>query len=213
MKKIGILGSGAVAKALAEGFLKNGYEVMLGTSNSSKLDEWKLGVSGSVSVGSFEQAAEFGGIIVLAVKGEGAKDVLQSAKHINGKTIIDATNPIDSSKPPVNGVLSYFTDMNESLMEGLQKHFPDANFVKCFNSISSGLMVDPKLPGGVPTMFICGNNTEAKNEVLVILDQFNWEVNDMGHAEAARAIEPLCMLWCIPGFLSNDWVHGFKMVR
>ncbi len=213
MKKIGILGSGEVAKALGNGFLKHGYEVMMGTSNPSKLDEWKAAASGNVSVGSFEQAADFGDMIVLAVKGEAAMDVLQSVKNISGKTIIDTTNPIDSTKPPVNGVLSYFTDINESLMERLQKKFSEANFVKCFNIVSSSLMVEPKLEGGQPTMFICGNSTEAKAEVLYILNQFGWETDDMGHAEAARAIESLCILWCIPGFIRNDWKHAFKMVR
>ena len=131
--------------------------------------------------------------------------ILQSAKHLTGKTIIDATNPIDSSKPPVNGVLSFFTDANESLMERLQKNFTEANFVKCFNIVSSSLMAAPVLEGGQPTMFICGNNTEAKAEVLYILKQFGWEVDDMGYMEAARPIESLCILWCLWfGVVAND---------
>jgi hypothetical protein len=74
-------------------------------------------------------------------------------------------------------------------------------------------MVDPSLPGGPPTMFICGNNEAAKKTVHGLLVAFGWEVDDMGGAEAARAIEPLCMLWCLPGFLHNDWSHAFKMLR
>jgi predicted dinucleotide-binding enzyme len=72
-------------------------------------------------------------------------------------------------------------------------------------------MVNP--PMEKPSMFICGNNDEAKNAVKNILEQFGWETEDMGKAEAARAIEPLCMLWCIPGFLKGQWTHAFKLIK
>jgi hypothetical protein len=98
-------------------------------------------------------------------------------------------------------------------MERLQKQLPKARFVKAFNSVGYSLMVDPKLKGGKPTMFICGNDEAARKTVTQILDQFGWETADMGKAEAARAIEPLAILWCIPGFLNNDWEHAFKMLR
>ena len=74
-------------------------------------------------------------------------------------------------------------------------------------------MVNPELKDGKPTMFICGNEEDSKKTVGTILDQFGWEVMDMGKAEAARAIEPLCILWCIPGFLQNDWRHAFKLLQ
>ncbi len=74
-------------------------------------------------------------------------------------------------------------------------------------------MVNPQFQGGKPTMFICGNDDQAKKTVTQILDQFGWETNDMGRVEAARAIEPLCILWCIPGFLRNDWVHALKVLN
>ncbi|MGA7180634.1 MAG: hypothetical protein WBX11_13750 [Thiobacillaceae bacterium] len=98
-------------------------------------------------------------------------------------------------------------------MERLQREFPDARLVKAFNSVGNAFMVNPKFPGGRPTMFICGNDEAAKQTVGEILDQFGWEVVDMGKAEAARAIEPLCMLWCIPGLLRNEWTHAFKLLR
>ncbi len=120
-------------------------------------------------------------------------------------------NPI-ADAPPVNGVLQFYTQINESLMERQQRDFPDIRFVKAFNSVGSHLMVDPKFKGGKPTMFICGNNAESKKTVSTILDQFGWEVADMGPVEAARAIEPLCMLWCIPGFARNEWSHAFKLL-
>jgi len=98
-------------------------------------------------------------------------------------------------------------------MERLQREFPTANFVKAFNSVGAACMVNPKFAGGKPTMFICGNNEAAKKTVGTVLDQFGWEIADMGTAEAARAIEPLCILWCIPGFRQNDWVHAFKLLK
>ena len=97
-------------------------------------------------------------------------------------------------------------------MERLQREVPGAQFVKAFNSVGNACMVNPEFKGGKPTMFICGNSDAAKQTVTRILDQFGWEAADMGKVESARAIEPLCMLWCIPGFLRNDWVHAFKML-
>lgn len=213
MKKIGILGSGAVAKVLATGFLKHGYEVMVGSRDVSKLAEWQQN-NPTGKTGSFKDTAQFGDIIVLAVKGSVAKDVLAmiGAENVNGKTIIDATNPIDAA-PPVNGVIQFFTDLKSSLLEILQAAYPGANFVKGFNSVGSAFMVNPDFGGIKPSMFICGNNETAKNEVKTILDKFGWETEDMGKAEAARAIEPLCILWCIPGFLENRWTHAFKLLK
>jgi 8-hydroxy-5-deazaflavin:NADPH oxidoreductase len=210
---VGILGSGNVAKALAAGFLDHGHHVMLGTRTAAKLADWVAPRPGS-RVGSFSDAAGFGELVVLAVKGTAAADVLRAAGAANlaGKAVVDVTNPI-ADAPPVNGVLRFFTDLGESLMERLQREFPGARFVKAFNSVGNACMVNPQFAGGKPTMFICGNDAAAKESVRRILDQFGWETEDMGQAEAARAIEPLCMLWCIPGFLKNDWVHAFKLLR
>jgi predicted dinucleotide-binding enzyme len=210
--KVGVLGSGDVAKALCAGLLKHGHQVQLGTRTPAKLAEWAR-TNQSIAVGTFSAAAEFGQLIVLAVKGTAAREALELAgkDNIAGKTVVDATNPI-ADAAPVNGVLSFFTDFGESLMERLQKAFPDANLVKAFNSVGNACMVNPEFRGGRPTMFICGNNEAAKTLVRGVLDQFGWETADMGKAEAARAIEPLCILWCIPGFLRNDWVHAFKLL-
>jgi len=98
-------------------------------------------------------------------------------------------------------------------MERIQKLIPDAKVVKAFNSVGNALMYKPKLKGGTPTMFICGNDDAAKKIVTDILTAFEWETEDLGKAEAARAIEPLCILWCIPGFLKNDWIHAYKVLR
>jgi len=212
--KIGILGSGDVGKTLASGFIKHGYEVMIGTRSPEKLSEWKAKAGKSGRVGSFAEAAAFGDTLVLAAKGTTAKDTLQLAgvNKLKGKTIIDATNPL-AEAPPVNGVLKFFTSLDNSLMEQLQAAFPEARFVKAFSIVGNALMVNPDFGDIKPTMFICGNDAAAKKEAGKILDQFGFEVEDMGSVEAARAIEPLCMLWCIPGFLRNDWMHAFKLLK
>jgi predicted dinucleotide-binding enzyme len=210
--KVGILGSGDVAKAIANGFLKHGYDVLMGTRSPAKLADWaKQNPQGRI--GSFAEAAKFADLAVLAVKGTVAADALRAAgaANLGGKSVIDATNPI-SDLPPVNGVLRFFTNLDESLMEGLQREFQSVHFVKAFNSVGHACMVNPQFKGGKPSMFICGNDDAAKKVVTGVLDQFGWETVDMGKAEAARAIEPLCMLWCIPGFLRNDWVHAFKLL-
>ncbi|MGC1422241.1 MAG: NAD(P)-binding domain-containing protein [Terracidiphilus sp.] len=210
--RVGVLGSGDVAKTLATGFLKHDHSVKAGSRNPAKLADWSAQVSGS-SVGTFAEAAEFGELVVLAVKGNAAAEALTmaGAKNIAGKTVIDACNPIEDA-PPDNGVLRFFTNINESLMEKLQRQFSEAHFVKAFNSVGAPCMVNPQFAGGKPTMFICGNNEGAKKQVAQINEQFGWETADMGSAEAARAIEPLCMLWCIPGFTRNDWTHAFKLL-
>ena len=152
--------------------------------------------------------------MVLAVKGSAAEAVLEQAgaKNLAGKTVIDATNPI-ADAPPSNGVLTFFTNFDESLMERLQRKIPDAHFVKAFSCVGNAFMVNPSFPGGPPTMFICGNDKGAKAEVTAILDQFGWDTADMGSVAAARAIEPLCILWCIPGLSGGSWNHAFKLLR
>jgi len=212
--KFGVLGSGDVGKTLATGLVKHGHEAMLGSRSSGKLDDW-LRENPRVKSGNFAQTAAFGDAVVLAVKGSAAPEALRlaGAENLAAKTIIDATNPIDESAAPVHGVLRFFTETNDSLMERLQREFANAHFVKAFNSVGSDFMVDPQFAGGKPTMFICGNSNEAKQTVAGILDQFGWETADMGRAESARAIEPLCLLWCIPGFLRNEWVHAFKLLH
>jgi len=209
---VGIIGAGAVGKALAIGFLAKGNHVIVGTRDTAKLLPW-VGQNPKAILGSFADAAKFGEVVVLAVKGTAATEALRAAAptDLAGKPIIDATNPITDA-PPVNGVLKYFTNLDESLMERLQRQFPKAHFVKAFNSVGSASMVNPQFAGGPPTMFICGNDEGAKKTVAGLVEGFGWQVADMGKAEAARAIEPLCMLWCIPGFLRNDWSHAFRML-
>jgi predicted dinucleotide-binding enzyme len=212
--KIGILGSGVVGQTLAGGFLRHGQEIMIGTRSPQKLAQWSAEVGEKGRVGSVAQAASYGDLVVLAVKGTAAMETLRSAgeESLRGKTVVDATNPI-ADTPPENGVLRFFTSLDHSLMEQLQSAFPDAHLVKAFNSVGNALMVNPDFGGTRPTMFICGNDAGAKREVSEILDLFGFEVEDMGSVQAARAIEPLCILWCIPGFLHNRWTHAFKLLK
>ena len=213
MVKVGILGSGDVGKVLAKGFLKNGYQVAIGSDHPEKLTEFKR-ENPEMETATFEEAAQSGDIVVVCVKGTVAEKIVEKVKrHLTGKTVIDTTNPI-ADAPPQNGVLKYFTSLEESLMERLQTIAPDAQFVKAFNSIGSALMVNPEFGDDTkPTMFICGNNDDAKKKVHEILEKFGFEVEDMGKVESARAIEPLCILWCIPGFLRNEWSHAFKLLK
>jgi len=211
MTKVAILGSGAVGDTLSNGFLKHGHSVMRGTREPTKLDAWKQKAQGDCSTGTFEDAAAWGEVVVLALKGTAAEAVVKScAAGLAGKLVMDTTNPI-AEAPPQNGVLLYFTQQNDSLMEHLQKAAPQAKFVKAFSSVGNALMVNPKLPS-TPTMFICGNDAGAKQQASEILKQFGWDALDMGGVESARPIEALCQLWCIPGFQKNDWMHAFKML-
>jgi predicted dinucleotide-binding enzyme len=210
--KVGILGSGGVGQTLAAGFASHGHQTMIGTGDPAKLSEWQV-KNAKVRIGSFSDVAAFGEVLVLAVKGSAAADVLKAAGNaIDGKLLMDACNPI-ADAPPVNGVLRFFTSLDESLMERLQREFPKVRFVKAFNSVGAPRMVNPQFKAGKPTMFICGNDDDAKLMAAQVLEQFGWETADMGNVEAARAIEPLCMLWCIPGFTKNEWTHAFKLLR
>jgi predicted dinucleotide-binding enzyme len=213
-KKIGIIGSGVVGVTLANGFIAHGYDVLISTNTPAKRDDLKAKTHGRAQVGSFADAAMFGDPVVLATKGTAAESALRAAgvEHLEGKTVIDTTNPI-ADTPPVNGVLQYFTSQNESLMERLQRLAPSANFVKAFSCVGNAMMVNPMLPGGPPTMFICGNSEPAKAVVSTILTQFGFETEDVGTVEGARAIEPLCILWCIPGFRGAGWTHAFKLLK
>src|SRR6478609_1440730 len=214
MSKIGILGSGQVGEVLAGGFLKHGYDVMRGSREPAKLASWKEKAGPKASIGSFAQAAAFGDVVVLAVKGSAASEVLAlaGADALKGKTILDTTNPL-SDTPPKDGVISFFTGPNDSLMERLQKEVPHAHFVKAFSSVGAPRMVNPDFGGTKPTMFICGDDAGAKTQARTVLDAFGWETEDMGGVTAARAIEPLCVLWCIRGFLRNEWTHAFKLLK
>jgi predicted dinucleotide-binding enzyme len=202
MARIGVIGTGEVGETLAAGFKKHGHDVVRGTR------EPKAGFK------SFADTAKASEVVVIAVKGTAAESAVKlcGPENLAGKVVIDVMNPI-KDEAPVKGVLSFFTGSGESLMERLQRLAPKAKFVKAFSCVGAALMVNPKLKGGPPTMFVCGDDAGAKEKVRGILTQFGWETEDVGGVEAARAIEPLCVLWCLPGFLRDDWSHAFKLIR
>jgi predicted dinucleotide-binding enzyme len=213
--KVGIIGSGIVGRVLGKAFLAEGHSVMLGSRDTGKVEVVTfLNENPTALIGNFEQSASFGEIVVLAVGGGVAIEAINLAgkSNFSGKLLIDATNPI-APAAPVNGVLQFFTNYNQSLMEQIQAHLPEAKLVKAFSCVGNALMYKPKFDGIKPTMFIAGNDEGAKKIVTGILTSFGWETEDMGNAEAARAIEPLCILWCIPGFLHNHWNHAFKLLK
>ena len=211
MAKFGVLGSGEVGQGLAKGLRGIGHEVRIGSRDPRKLASYTAETK--IPGGTFAEVAIWAEALVLAVKGSGAEDALRQAglEHLSGKLIIDTTNPI-TDDPPRDGVLEYFTGPNDSLMERLQKAAPRARFVKAFNSVGSATMVNPKFAGTKPTMFYCGDDAAARAETARILEAFGWEGADMGTAVAARAIEPLAVLWCIPGFREDRWTHAFKLL-
>jgi 8-hydroxy-5-deazaflavin:NADPH oxidoreductase len=213
--KVGIIGSGPVGQVLAKAFKAEGYEPALGTRNTSKEEVVKFNKETGISIGTFGDVAKQSEIIVLATKGSGAEDAIKLAgiSNFSNKVVIDTTNPISESTPPTNGVIHFFTTLEESLMERIQNLIPDAKIVKAFNIVGNVFMYKPKFPGGTPTMFICGNDDRAKTVVKDILLLFGWDTEDLGKIEAARAIEPLCILWCIPGFIRNQWTHAFKLLK
>ncbi len=213
--KIGIIGSGIVGQTLAKAFNNEGYTVQLGTRNTSKEEVVKFkNENPTINIGTFEETAASSELIILATAGVVTIDAIALAgkENFNDKIVIDATNPI-AKEPPVNGVLKFFTDYNSSLQEKIQAFIPEAKIVKAFSCVGNAFFYKPNFNGVKPTMFIAGNDNAAKKVVTEILTAFGWETEDMGTAEAARAIEPLCILWCLPGFTKNQWGHAFKLLK
>ena len=215
MKKIGVLGTGMVGNAIGSKLIQLGYDVKMGsrTPNNEKASEWVRKNGSKASQGTFEDAAKFGDIIFLCVKGEAALDVLRMAKeeNLNGKTIVDVTNPVDFSKgmPP-----SLFVCNTDSLGERLQRAFPNVNFVKTLDVVNCEVQVDPKKSGDDPTMFMCGNNTKAKVEVKEILKQFGWkDIIDLGDISAARGSEMMTPIWLRIWSAFQNSHFAFKIVR
>jgi predicted dinucleotide-binding enzyme len=209
--KIGILGSGDVAKALGRGFAAAGHEVKLGTRSPSKLLEWAEVTGHGVTSGSFAECAAFGEVVVLAVLGQAAHDVIGFAGVANfkGKLVLDATNPLDFS----TGKPALFVGHTDSLGERVQKWLPQAKIVKAFNTVGNAQMVHPSFPDGKPDMFICGNDDGAKEQAAKLCKDLGWQALDFGGIEVSRSLEELCMLWVAYGVKNSSWSHAFKLLR
>jgi predicted dinucleotide-binding enzyme len=212
--KVGILGSGDVAKSLAKGFAEAGHTVRLGTRDphAKGLPELAQGSGGRISVGSAAEAAQFGEVVVLALLGSAVEKVLTEVgpSAFAGKLVIDPSNPLefDASHRP-----HLFVGWNDSLGERVQRALPKAHVVKAFNTVGHTHMYKPQLPGGPPDMFLCGNDAGAKRKVGEILTSFGWAPLDLGGIESARLLEPLCVVWVTSGIVLGTWDLAFKLIR
>lgn len=206
MKKVAVIGTGSVGKVLANAFADQGYEVKVGSRNPESAEAFE-----NLELIGQKEAMDWGEIVVLAVPGS-AGEKTASLSDLSGKTVIDTMNPI-SGGPSSSGVLPFFTERGDSLIARMQKAQPDAHFVKAFNSVGANLMYKPQMEGGRPAMFICGDSSQAKDEVVKILDSFGWGAEDFGGSEAGEHIESLCALWCIPYFQKGQRDHAFALLR
>lgn len=210
--KIGILGSGGVARTLGSGYLAKGHEVMLGSRDVSKLADWADEGGERAFVGSFADASAFGAIVFLSVSAVAIDPVIDLAGrgNLSGKTVIDLTNPMDFSE----GIPPKFTaTVGNSLGEQVQRMLPDANVVKAFNSIGVVVMTDPIFDGEAATHFIAGDNDAAKAEATKLIEEFGWDVVDLGGIDQAFFLEALASLWVNYAFRSNSWTQAFKLLK
>jgi predicted dinucleotide-binding enzyme len=212
--KVGILGSGDVAQKLGAGFIATGHVVRLGSRDprSAKLSAWTAAQGTSASTGTFEDAARFGELVVVATLWTGTESALKLAGpgNLAGKTVIDATNPLAFAPNAPPGLAVGHTDSGG---EQVQRWLPGAHVVKAFNIVGNEDMFRPQFPGGPPDMFYCGNEEGAKKTVRGILESFGWSAVDLGGIEGARILEPLCLLWVTYMFRSGSRHHALKMLH
>jgi predicted dinucleotide-binding enzyme len=209
--RIGILGSGDVAKSLGVGFRGAGHEVMLGSREPQKLASWiKESSEGALSA-TFEETARFGEVVALAVHGTSAVNAVEIAgiDNFKGKVVLDATNPLDMSAMPPKLV----GGLGSSSGELIQKALPAAFVVKAFNTVGNAQFYKPEFPGGPPDMFICGNDANAKEQVSRICKDFGWNPIDVGGIELSHYLEATAMVWIITAFAGNHWNQAFKLLR
>lgn len=210
---IGIIGSGDVARALGRAFVAEGHRVTLGSRDPAKdkLKAWLAEVGGSGSTGSFADAARFGEVVVLAVRGTAAEAALAQAgaENFAGKVVIDATNPL---KMGADKQLTLGVGFSDSLGEAVQRALPQARVVKAFNCVNNAHMYKPDFPGGTPEMFICGDDAAAKEQVGEILEAFGWRALDAGGIEASRLLEPLSLLGIRHAFRTGNWNYVFRLI-
>jgi len=209
--KVGIFGSGDVARTLGKGFASRGHEVKIGSRNPAKpeLKKWLKEAGAKATVGTSAEAAAFGDVLVMATLGAGAEATIDAAgaKNFDGKTLIDVTNPLEFSK----GSLGLFVGTTDSLGERIQRKVPKAKVVKAFNTISSLQMVGPTLKGAAPKLMIAGSDAKAKKQVEGIAKEFGWAgVYDIGGIEAARWLEAHVALWVAVAGPLNTYQHIFQ---
>jgi 8-hydroxy-5-deazaflavin:NADPH oxidoreductase len=211
--KVGVLGTGDVGKVLASAMIQLGHEVKMGSreATNAKSAEWKQKNGAKASAGTFADAAKFGEIIFLCTLWSGTENAIQMAgpENFSGKIVIDTTNPLifEPNQPPRLAL-----GLTDSGGEQVQRWIPNSKVVKAFNIVGNAHMFHPKFECGPPTMFISGNDADAKKQVTDLLTQFGWETIDIGGIEGSRLLEPLCILWVNHGLRTNTWNHAFKLL-
>jgi predicted dinucleotide-binding enzyme len=210
--RIGVLGSGVVGRTLAAGLHGKGHDVMIGSRDPGKLSEWAAAEGAGVATGTFAETAAHGEVVMLATLWSGTESALDlaGADALDGKVLIDVTNPLAYGDAPPPGLALGFDDSGG---EQVQRWVPGARVVKTLNIVGAGSMIDPDFPDGPPDMFLCGDDDGAKATVTSLLEQLGWPVTDIGGLEGARLMEPLAILWVVYGFRSGGWNHAFKLLR
>ncbi len=213
--KIAVLGTGMVGNTIGIKLIQLGHQVMMGsrTADNEKAKLWVNNNGSNASQGTFADAAKFGEMIFLCTKGEATLDVLRMAglSLFNGKTVIDISNPLDFSNgmPP-----SMFICNTNSLGEEVQKLIPDAYVVKTLNIVNCEVMVNANKSNGDPTMFMSGNNQEAKSAASKILEDFGWkDIIDLGDITTARGTEMMLPIWLRTYMATKNGYIAFKVVR
>lgn len=211
--QIGILGTGDVGQALGNAFIALGHDVRMGSrdGNNDKAATWAQAAGAKASTGTFADAAGFADIVVLATLGVANESAITMAGRdaFAGKIVLDTTNPLDFSE----GRPQLAVGHTDSGGEQVQRLLPKAKVVKVFNTVGNAFMFRPDFAGGPPTMFICGDDAEAKAAVTTLLTDFGWETADIGGIDGSRYLEPMCLAWVRYGLQTNSWTHAFKLLR
>lgn len=198
--KIAVLGTGVVGAAIGSRLIELGHEVKMGsrTPDNEKAQTWAAKQNKNASHGAFADAAAFAGEFIFnCTQGVASLDVLKQAgeMNLNGKILIDVSNPLDFSKgmPPTLAVVN-----TDSLGEQIQRTFPKLKVVKTLNTMNCQIMVRPSLVSGRHHVFMSGNEASAKESVKEILRSFGWSDSgmiDLGDITTARGTEMMLPIW------------------
>jgi predicted dinucleotide-binding enzyme len=208
--KIGILGSGAVGVTLAKGFVSEGHDVWIATRepDSDKGKQLATDVEGA-TVTDFPTAVQEAELAVLCVKWAGAEEMVRRAgvDNLAGKIVIDTSNLITQEK----GALVYAAPATSGA-ELVQSWLLNSKVVKAFNTVGAAMMYKPDFGEMLPTMFIAGEDDDAKQQVGDIVTAFGWEPLDTGGIIMARCLEPMALVWINNSMKSGSPHHAFKML-
>lgn len=218
---IGILGTGVVGEAIGTALIERGHAVKMGsrTADNERAAAWVKKAGRYASQGTFTDAAHFGDLLFLCLNGSYALTAVQtiSTDAINDKIILDLTNPLDFSKGMPPGILQQYSN-GTSLGEQIQQALPNAYIIKTLNTVNYNLMVDArKVDNGNHNLFVCGNDTDAKNKAMhFLVDNFYWKpeyIIDLGGIEAARCVEAIVPFWVLVYRSIGTPLFNFKIVH